>query len=369
MDTSDPQITFDDQGVCNHCHNYIEKAERVLKVGQDRELTAIVEKIKKSGKNKEYDCVLGVSGGIDSSYAAYIAHQLGLRVLLVHFDNGWNSEVSVRNIENISKKLGFDLYTYVVDWEEFKDLQLAYLKSSVIDIEVPTDHGIRAAILNTAIEKKIKYILGGNNIVTEGIIVPAWVWRKDDLHNLKAIHKKFGNKIMQTFPKAGYGKIIFYENIRGIKRFFPLNYVKYQKQEAKMILINELEWEDYGKKHYESRWTQFFQSYILPTKFGIDKRKMHLSTLINSDQITREEALEELKQPLYDPRELERDKEYVLKKFGLSIDEFDVIMNLPIKRHQDYGTDNLIHILIGLFQIIKNPLTFKDKLSKYKRQR
>lgn len=366
MDTSDPQITFKDQGICNHCHNYSIKVKKVLRIGQDKELAAIVEKIKKLGKNREYDCVLGISGGIDSSYAAYISHQLGLRVLLVHFDNGWNSELAVSNIENISRKLEFDLYTYVVDWEEFKDIQLAYLYSSAVDIEVPTDHGIRAAVLTVANEKKIKHILGGNNIATEGIFVMAWGWRKDDLRNLKSIHKKFGNKKLNTFPTVGYGKIAFYENIKRIKRFFPLNYVKYNKQEAKKILMKEVGWKDYGGKHYESRWTKFYQSYILPKKFGFDKRRMHLSTLINSGQVTRKQALEELKQPLYDPIELERDKEYVLKKLDLSKEEFDEIMNLPIKRHQEYGTDNLTRIAIGLLKVIKNPLTFKEKLNKYK---
>ncbi|MFW9777493.1 MAG: N-acetyl sugar amidotransferase [Candidatus Heimdallarchaeota archaeon] len=368
MDTSDPQISFDDQGICNHCHSYERKAKKLLKTGNEAELQSIVENIKKHGRDKQYDCVLGISGGVDSSYAAYVAHLLGLRVLLVHFDNGWDSELAVNNIENISKKLDFDLYTHVVDWEEFKDLQLAYLWASVVDIEVASDHAIRATVLNVARDMKIKYLLGGNNVVTEGIAVAAWDWRKNDLRNLKSIHKRFGHKRLETYPMAGYGKITYYEKIKRMKRFFPLNYVRYVRNEAKEALKKEVGWKDYGGKHYESRWTHFYQSYVLPEKFGIDKRRMHLSTLINSNQITRIMALTELEKPLYDPKQLEYDKEYVLKKFELSEEDFRKIMNLPIVPHQNYGTDNLVRIPIRILETLVNPRSFKEQFQRFRKR-
>lgn len=344
MDTTDPDIVFDENGICNHCKDYFEKEKKFVFKSEDgkKKLEEIVNKIKEDGKNKKHDCLLGVSGGTDSSYVAYLAKKFGLRVLLIHLDNEWNSEIANKNIKSIVEKTNFDTYTFKVDWGEFRDLQLAYLKASVVDIEVVTDHAITATIYNVADKKGIKYILSGNNVVTEGIMPRSWLYRKNDLRNLKAIHKKFGNVKLKTYPTMSRFKWLYYRFLKRI-HFIPLlNYADYNKKEAKNILRGEFGWRDYGGKHHESNFTKFYQTYILPTKFNIDKRKAHLSTLICSGQITREEALKELEKPLYEKHELERDKKYVLQKIGLSEKEFEDLMKLPIKKHQEYGTDTWI---------------------------
>ena len=336
--TDDSNIIFDKNGVCNFCHQYDELARNHLleKEEQKKKLHEIVDQIKKSGKNREYDCVLGVSGGVDSSYVAYQAKNLNLKPLVVHYDNGWNSELAVKNIEKICDKLGFDLYTYVNDWEEFKDIQLAYLYASVIDIEVITDQGIGAILEITARKKDIKYILSGDNIATEGILPQNWYHWKIDVLNIKGIHKRFGSLKMKTYPTLNFYQRLFMHYFSKTKIISLLNYLDYDRNKAKKTLETKLEWRDYGGKHYESIFTRFYQGYILPQKFNVDKRKAHLSTMICSGQITREEAIEEIKKPIYDAEQLKEDKEFVLKKFELSEDEFEKIMNLPIKKHTDY---------------------------------
>jgi len=346
MDTTDPEIKFDEEGTCTHCKSYDEMARIKILTGEERKnkLKEIVDKSKREGKNKKYDCIIGVSGGVDSTYVAYIVKKLGLRPLAVHLDNGWDSELAVGNIEKILKKLDIDLYTYVVDWEEFRDLQRAYLKASVVDIEVVTDHAIAAAIYNIADKKGIKYFFTGTNFVTEEIMPNSWNYTKIDLRNLEAIHKKYGTVKLKTYPRMGLYKWLYYSFFKGILAIPLLNYVDYNKKEAKKLLISDFGWVDYGGKHYESIFTKFYQAYILPTKFNIDKRKPHLSTLICSGQISRADALEELEKPLYRADELEQDKKYVLKKLGLSEKEFEDLMKLPIKRHQEYKTDEWIQL-------------------------
>jgi N-acetyl sugar amidotransferase len=363
MDTTDPEIKFDEKGTCNHCKRYDEMARIKILTGAEREnkLKEVVDKIKREGKNKEYDCIIGVSGGVDSTYVAYIVKKLGLRPLAVHLDNGWDSELAVGNIEKILKKLDIDLYTHVVDWEEFRDIQLAYLKASVVDIEVVTDHAITAAIYDIANKKRIKYFLSGSNIVTEVIMPNSWVYNKNDLRNLEAIHKRYGTVKLKTYPTMGLFMWLCFSFFTGIQTIPLLNYVDYNKKEAKKLLISDFGWVDYGGKHYESLFTKFYQAYILPTKFNIDKRKAHLSTLICSGQITREEALEELEKPLYEEDELERDKEYVLKKFGISEKEFEDLMKLPIKRHQDYKTDEWIYLPLSRMKKSYTALLSKRK--------
>lgn len=354
MDTTDPDIVFDENGICNHCKDYFEKEKEFVVKGEagKKKLEEIVNKIKEDRKYEKYDCILGLSGGTDSSYVAYLAKKLGLRVLLVHLDNEWNSETSEKNIKNIVEKTNFDIHLCKIDWEEFRDLQLAYLRASVIDIEAVTDHAIYAIIYDVANKKGIKYVLTGSNVVTEGIMPKSWMHRKTDLRNLKGIHKRYGKVKLKTFPTAGLFKLLYYRFFKRI-HFIPLlNYVDYNREEAKKILHNEFGWEDYGAKHYESVFTKFYQAYILPTKFNIDKRKAHLSTLICSGQITREEALEELEKPLCLKDEFERDKTYVLEKLGLSEQEFDDLMKLPIKKHQEYGTDERLFSLIKRVQLM-----------------
>lgn len=340
MDTTDPDIVFDENGFCNHCNDYFEKEKKFVFTSEEgkKKLEEIINKIKEDGKHKIYDCILGVSGGTDSSYVAYLAKEFGLRVLLYSLNNGYNAEIADKNVDNIVEKTNFDMYTYKVDFEEFKDLHIAYLKASVVDIEVVTDHAIAAAIYGIANKKRIKYILSGTNIVTEGILPKSWSYNKNDLLNLKAIHKRYGEGKLKTYPTLGLYKKLYYEFFKGIKFISLLDYVNYNKKEAKKVLQSEFGWEDYGGKHYESIFTKFYQAYILPMKFNIDKRKAHLSTLICSGQITREEALKELEKTLYEKDEFERDKKYVLKKLGLSEKEFEDLMKLPIKKHQEYGT-------------------------------
>ena len=345
MDTTVPDITFDEEGICNYCRDYFVKARRLSVKGGKAKVTLqrIVKKMKENGKNNKYDCLLGVSGGTDSSYVAYLAKKLGLCVLLLHFDNGWNTEIATKNIETIVEKTGFDLLSYQVD---YIDLQLAYLKASVVDVEVPTDHAILALTYRVAREKNIRYVLVGSNVTTEGILPKSWVHNKRDLRNLKTIHKSYGEKSLETFPKIGLLGLLYYRLFKRIQFVRLLHYVDYNVAEAKNTLRNEFDWQDYGEKHCESLFTKFFQRYILPTKFNIDKRKAHLSALICSGQITREQALQKLKDPLYDETELEKDKQYVLNKLGLSEKQFQDLMALPIRKHEEYGTDEWIYSLL-----------------------
>jgi len=296
--------------------------------------------MKVSGKGKKYDCILGVSGGTDSSYLAYWAKQQGLRPLVVHFDNGWNSELAVKNIQSICDKLGFELFTLIINWEEFKQLQLAYLKAGVIDIEVLTDHAIMATIYEIARKQKIRYTLSGFNYATEAIMPVGWTHEKKDFRNIKDINKQYGKLKIKQFPHVNFLKKFYIHYLTKFESIPVLNYINYNKEKAKEILINELGWRDYGGKHYESTFTKFYQAYILPKKFGVDKRIAHLSNLICSGQITKEAAYKELEEPLYSPNELKSDKEYVAKKFDLTVEEFDKIMEYPPRSHFDFKTEN-----------------------------
>jgi N-acetyl sugar amidotransferase len=337
---ADDDIRFDEKGICNYYYEYKEAEATGVFTGKEGEekLEKIVEEVRSAGVGKQYDCLIGLSGGVDSTYVAWLVKSKGLRPLAVHLDNGWNSELAVKNIENIISKLGIDLYTLVINWQEFKDIQLSYLKASVVDIEVVSDHAIFATMYKLAKEKGIGYIFSGTNIVTEHIMPPSWLYKKMDFTNLKDIHSKFGSVKLKTYPTFDFKKHVYYSSVLKLVPISILNYVPYNKKEIKEFITRELNWRDYGGKHYESSFTKFYQAYILPEKFKIDKRKAHLSTLICAGQISKE-ALEELKQPLYDPKELQADKEYVLKKFGLSKEEFEVIMNLSPRKHEEFKTD------------------------------
>jgi N-acetyl sugar amidotransferase len=299
-------------------------------------LQEIVSKIKQEGKGKQYDCITGISGGVDSTYLSLQAKKLGLRPLIVHFDNGWNSELAVKNIENIISKLGFDLYTLVVDWHEFKDIQLSYIKASVVDIEAVTDHAINGTIYRLANKYGLKYILSGNNIVTEHVLPAYWVFNKADDNNIKDIHKRFGTVPLKTFPFFSFKERRYYTHAKGMETIPLLNYMPYNKNEVKETIIRELGWRDYGGKHYESIFTRFYQGYILPAKFKIDKRKAHLSNLIFSGQITKEQALEELRRPIYDHQQFIQDREFVLKKLELTEAQFDELMRRPRREHKEF---------------------------------
>lgn len=345
LDTSDDsQILFDEQGVCSYCITYDQQKSTSLKTDDDgkQELQKWVNEIRKAGAGKPYDCILGLSGGVDSTYLALKAKELGLRPLTVHFDNGWNSELAVANIENIITRLGFDLHTVVVDWEEFRDLQLAFLRASVVDIELVTDHAIIASLYQIALKNKVKYILSGVNYVTESILPSSWIHDKRDHVHIKAINRLFGTRPLVKFPLLN-SNLILRAAWAGIQSVALLNYMDYVKSDVKKEITSQLHWRDYGGKHYESIFTRFYQGYILVKKFGVDKRKAHLSNLICSGQLTRDEALNEISKSAYPTELFQKDYEFVLKKFGLTEGEFESIMDLPSKKHCDYPVNQGIY--------------------------
>ncbi len=353
MDTSDAEITFDEKGYCNHCTNYFSKLSNKTYQGKfsDNEFALIVERIKEEGKNKAHDCVVGISGGIDSCYTALILKKAGLRPLAVHLDNGWDSEAAVKNIKYVINKLGIDYQSYVLDWEEFKDLQLAFLKASVPEAETPTDIAILAALHKVAADNNIKFIISGGNYVTEGILPKSWHYDAKDAKYLKAIHKQFGSKKLNTFPTFGFQKEMYYKFIKGIKIIYLLNYVNFNKKDAMQVLEKELEWKYYGGKHYESKYTGFLQSYILPVKFDIDYRRATYSTQICAGEIKREDALSELKNKPYDPIKSEEEKIYLCKKLNITLQEFDELMKLPPKSHRDYpNNQKLLEFIYSLYR-------------------
>lgn len=356
MDTiADPDIQFDEKGISNYYYDYKKaEAEHVFtgELGKLK-LEALAVEIKSAGKKQPYDCIMGLSGGVDSTYVAYIAKQLGLRPLAVHFDNGWNSELSVMNIENIVSKLGLDLFTNVINWEEFKDLQLSYLKASVVDIEAITDHAIFATLYRLAGEKNIKYILSGTNVQTENTLPKSWIFPKADHINILSIHKAYGKVPLKTFPFMDAKVKRYYQAVKGVRSVSILDFAIYNKQEVKELIQRELGWRDYGGKHYESIWTRFYQGYILPTKFRIDKRKAHLSDLIFSGQFTKEDALVELQKPIYDPVQQKSDYAFVLKKLGLTENEFEAIMQNPPRSHYDFDYEKPIDLRYPILKPIK----------------
>ena len=344
MDTTDPEIQFDSLGVCNHCHNYEKRASKELFDNDEggQMLDRIASEIKKQGNRKEYDCIIGLSGGLDSSMVAYAVTKLGLRPLAVHLDNGWNSELSVANVERIVKALKIDLYTHIIDWEEFRDLQISFLKASVINSEIPTDHAITALMYESAARMGIKYIIGGGNIVTEAIMPKRWGYDPKDWKHIKAIHTRYGTSALRTYPHYSLTRFGYYLLIKRIKYVSILNYMPFRKTDAIALLGREFGWRSYGDKHFESIFTRFFQGYILPTKFNIDKRKAHLSTLICSGQMTREEALQELGRNHYLDEQMQKDRDYVLKKLAMTSEEFEKIMACPPKESEEYPTSYLL---------------------------
>lgn len=352
----DPLITFDSSGLCNHCLRYDALiSSRVFRgqEGKDK-LAALVATIKAAGKGRDYDCLIGVSGGVDSTYVAYLAKKLGLRPLAVHFDNGWNSELAVMNIERVLKKLDIDLMTYVIDWEEFRDLQMAFLKASTPDGEIPTDHAINALLWQQALKHRIKYIISGMNFATEALSVPHWAYGHSDWRYIRDVYRRFGTRKLKTYPHFGLPYLVYLNFLRGVRTVSILNYVDYNKQEVMQTIQDDLGWVYYGGKHYESIYTRFFQGYILPRKFGIDKRYGHLSDLINSGQLSREAALREIQQPPYPEELLVQDIDFVLKKFQIRQAEFDALMALPTRSFRDFKNQyNWIELLKKLVTTLR----------------
>ncbi len=348
MDTTAPNIIFNEKGECNFCSEYLETIKRlnVHKKEREKRLKDLINEIKKQSKNQEYDCVLGISGGLDSSFALYKAVQLGLKPLAVHLDNGWNSDMSVKNIESLVRGLNVDLYTHVINWEEFRDLQRAFFKANVIDIEMVSDHAIIASLYKAAAENKTLYILSGGNFANEGMLMPeGWNHLKIDLKNLKAIYNRFGmGKRLKTFPTISLAHWLKYKYLNKIMWLSFLDYVPYTQKESAEILSKEFCWKAPEKKHYESIITRFYQAYILPKKFNVDKRKLHYSSLICSGQLSREDALEKMMDnPYGDISLLEEDKKYVLKKLNFNAEYFEEYINSPPIPHTYYPSNTKLY--------------------------
>lgn len=348
MDTTDSAIIFDEKGVCDHCnifYKYIQPNWDTDQKGQ-LELEQLIEKIKVSGKEKDFDCIIGMSGGIDSSYLTYLAKEkMGLRPLVFHVDAGWNSQIAVNNIERLIDGLGLDLYTDVIDWQEMRDLQLAFFKSGVPHIDTPQDHAFFATMYKFATQHKVKYILTGANLSTECIRNPIeWMYYQSDSRQLRDIHRRFGTVPLKTFPITSIlWHKVWLPYIKGIKVVRPLNMVPYIKKDAKQLLMDRFGWQPYPQKHFESRFTKFYESYWLPKRFGYDVRRVQYSSLIVTGQMTRDEALELLKKPSYDEATIGQEIEFVANKLGISVDELNRYMELPKKTYRDYKNQRQIY--------------------------
>ncbi|WP_307727644.1 N-acetyl sugar amidotransferase [Massilia sp. ZL223] len=348
MDTTDTQIVFDDKGVCDHCNSYYAHTLPNWHTGEQgqRELDAMVAEIKKAGEGRDFDCIIGMSGGIDSSYLLYIAKEkLGLRPLVFHVDAGWNSQIAVNNIEKLVDGLGLDLYTEVIDWEEMKDLQLAFFKSGVSHIDTPQDHSFFATMYKFAQKYDVKYILTGANLSTECVRNPVeWMYYQSDSIQLRDIHRKFGQRPLKRYPVTSIlWHKIWLPYVKKIKVVRPLNNVEYIKQDAVKLLSERFGWQPYPQKHFESRFTRFYESYWLPVKFGYDTRKVQFSSLILTGQMTREEALTKLATRPYDEATIAQDFEFVATKLGITVNELKGYLEAPNKTYRDYKSQRWIY--------------------------
>ncbi|QTN24254.1 N-acetyl sugar amidotransferase [Rhizobacter sp. AJA081-3] len=341
MDTSDSNITFDSRGWCDYCNNYHSNILPHWHTDQrgEREIMDKVAQIKRDGIGKSHDCIIGLSGGVDSSYVTYLAKaKFGLRPLLFHVDAGWNSQQAVNNIEKLVDGLGLDLHTEVINWEEMKDLQLAFFKAQVPHLDTPQDHAFFAGLYNFAAKNGVKYILTGANYSTECVREPLeWHYHASDLRQLKDIHAKFGTRPLKTFPMADiFTYKLYYRFVKGVRVVKPLNCVPFHKEQAMQELVDKFGWQKYAHKHYESRFTRFYEGYWLPKKFGYDKRRAHFSSLILTGQMSRDEALERIAKPAYDPETVAQDFEYIATKLDLTVPELQQLMDGPNKSYRDY---------------------------------
>ena len=348
MDNSDSKISFDRNGVCDHCNTFYKKILPNWHTDErgDKALRVIIDKIKKEGNGKDFDCLMGMSGGIDSSYLLYVMKEkFGLRPLVFHVDAGWNSQIAVNNIERLVDGLNLDLYTEVINWEEIKSLQLAFFKSGVPHIDVPQDHAFFATMYKFASKHNIKYILTGGNYSTECVRNPLeWMYYQSDSIQLKDIYKKHGDGKLKEYPISNIlWHKIYLPYVRKIKLISPLDYFPYNKDEAMQILVDKFGYQKYSQKHFESRFTRFYESYWLPKKFGYDTRKVQFSSLILTKQMTREQAMKKLKIPAYDPETIKQDFEYIATKLGISSEELQSYMDAPNKTYKDYKSQENIY--------------------------
>lgn len=339
MDSSDPEISFDAAGHCNHCRHFFERTAPSWHPDTEgrRFLERRVTEIRREGRGRAYDCILGLSGGVDSSYLALKVAELGLRPLVIHVDGGWNSEIAVSNIERVLTHCRFELHTHVMDWEEMRDLQLAYLRAGVSNQDVPQDHAFFANLYRLAVTHRIRTVLSGGNIATEAIFPRSWHGSAMDALNLRAIHRRFGVRPLRHYRTVSFWQVyVEYPMLRRMQVLRPLNYLPYDRAAAIRELERTCGYRSYGRKHGESLFTRFFQNHYLPTKFGYDKRRPHLSSLIVSGQMTRAEALAELTQPLYDAHELQADLEFFCRKLGITLEELQKLMTAPNAHYSDF---------------------------------
>ncbi|WP_082594640.1 N-acetyl sugar amidotransferase [Sphingomonas sp. Root710] len=348
MDTSDSAISFDAEGVCDHCRTFREHTLPNWHPDERgrAELERSLERVRKAGRGKDFDCIIGMSGGIDSSYLLYVAKEmLGLRPLVFHVDAGWNSQIAVNNIERLVDGLKLDLFTEVINWEDMKDLQLAFFRSGVPHIDVPQDHAFFATMYKFATEHGVNTILTGANLSTECVRNPVeWMYYQSDSWQLRDIHRRFGRRPLRSYPVTSIlWHKLWLPYVRRIKVLRPLNHVPYVKEEAKAFLAERFGWQPYPQKHFESRFTRFYESYWLPERFGYDVRRVQFSSLIVTGQMRREDALAELEKPSYDRETIAQDKEFVANKLDISVDELMGFMALPHKRYSDYRNQRAIY--------------------------
>lgn len=341
MDTTDIKIVFDENGVCDHCNDFYKNVLPNYHTDErgKAEMQAIVDKIKKEGVGKEFDCILGMSGGVDSSYLLHLSvKELGLRPLVFHVDGGWNSELAVHNIQVMVEKLGLDLYTEVINWEEMKDFQLAFFKSGVPHLDIPQDHAFIATLYNFADKYKIKYILNGGNISTECVRNPMdWLYYGTDMAQIRDIKKRFGTRKMESYPFSSIFRHKFYlRYLKGVQVIKPLNYLPYIKEEAMKLLAEFYGWKPYPQKHFESRFTKFYESFWLPQRFGFDTRKVQYSSLILTKQMSREQALDKLKKPAFDQETIDDEFNYIATKLGITPDKLMEFFKMKKNFYTDY---------------------------------
>lgn len=363
MDTSDTEIAFDEHGVCSHCHRFDDVTSKSWfpgLEGADR-LSTIIDRMRKDGEGREYDCILGLSGGLDSSILALRTKDWNLRVLAVHVDAGWNTELAVYNIQQIVEYCGFDLHTHVVDWADMRELQLAYLKSGIANQDVPQDHVFFASLYGEAVRRGIRYVISGGNIATESVFPASWHGSAMDVWNLRDIHRKFGTTKLKSYPTMGFLRYyLINPYIKRMRVVRPLNYMPYDRAAALTELQERVGYKDYGLKHGESQFTRFFQNHYLPSRFGYDKRLPHLSSMILSGQLTREEALERIGWPLYDPADLELDTAYFTKKLRIDRETFASLLDAPRRSYKEFRNQDRAYALLKKIQRLLERITGRN---------
>ena len=348
MDTTDGSITFDENGICDHCRTYYQDIFPYWHTDKrgETEILATVKKIKNDGRGKDFDCIIGVSGGADSSYLTYVAKEkFGLRPLVFHVDAGWNTQIAVNNVEKLVDGLGLDLYTEVINWAEMRDLQLAFFKSGVPHIDTPQDHAFFATMYQFAENHKVKYILTGANYSTECIRNPIeWMYYQSDSIHLRDIHRQFGTVTLKSFPLTSILKHkVYLPYVKGIQVIRPLNYIPYIKKDAIDLLKGRFGWQTYSQKHFESRFTRFYEGYWLPRRFGYDVRRVQFSSLIVTGQMARRSAINELQHCPYKDMDVAAEMRYVANKLEITAEELQRYLDMPLKSYRDYRSRDYVY--------------------------